>query len=744
NVLSITARDQGGSLSEATVVHVSFNLAPALNLITPENNTVLSSTTTLLAKITDENGDRILSRFEALPASSFNKSETEWTLLGETISGKLIFDTTEISDGAYLIRAVADDGATTTISDFRLVTIKNQLPTIKFDDGRRTYTNKNTALVRGSVIAPDIPSRPAITRLEYSTNAGKTWIAPALTEGTTLSNEKRFSVTFPNLSEGSHEILWRATDSRGFSVWAKHPIIIDTVPPKSPAISFPRSGIILSDALDEDRKKDGIQFTVRGTGEPNSTIVIEVVGGSYSTKVSLDGAFRQTLTLKERGTFGIETFSIDGAGNKSPKKQLTVTYNNPPKITFLNPRDGRGVSGITKVSWLLKDPDNDLLKDVILGYRRGGGTLKILAKNPKENSFIWDTTGISEGGNYYLELTASDGIIVTNKTIPIFVDRVSPVISSLTFSQKVFAGSGLLMATGLATDEMSGVEFIEYKIVPEVDNSNENESVWLKGDITIGFLNKNASFSIKEQLNFPDGVYRVFARAVDGSSNTSLEKSETILIDSTSPRIGTTNLSYHSASIFPTEGEFIIPLGAPLTISFSLEDDTKEANVIIDGVSYKLNKDQATNLWRADFSLSKIGTTTVFVTATDMLGNEGKDNNVAGIEAVSPGRIMYKEEDKILPVLKPKIDVRIYNPNRKTFSGFGSSVSSYGAPTYREGGEYYLALPRGTYQFIVSGEGFKQLKTDSFTLNEAQFIVGDFTLEKKISFWSMIKALFLK
>ncbi|MEK7558290.1 MAG: carboxypeptidase-like regulatory domain-containing protein, partial [Patescibacteria group bacterium] len=737
NVLSAVARDQGGSLSEATIIHVSFNLAPTLSLITPEDNTVLSATTTLLARVTDENGDRVISRFESLPAGAFNKGETEWSLLGETISGKLIFDTTEISDGAYLIRAVADDGATTKISDFRLVTIKNQLPTIKFDDGRRTYTNKNTASVRGSVIAPDIPSRPTITRLEYSTNGGKSWI--------TLSAEERFSVPFEKLREGSNETLWRATDSRGFIVRVKYPIIVDTVAPKSPNISFPRSGVILSDADDEDRKKQGLQFTIRGTAEPHSSVAITVAESTYKTQVALDGSWRQSITISARGSFVIEATAIDPAGNKSLKTSVSIIHDNPPKIAFLNPRDGRGASGITKVSWLLKDPDGDAIKDVVLSYRQGNGEFKILTKTPKENSFNWDTTSLSAGGNYYLRLEASDGVIAVNKTIPIFIDRTAPVLLSLTFSKKTFASRGTLTATGKAGDDMSGVEFIEYRIVPEGDtNNNVAELPWLKGTVTGGFLSKNTPFSIQEPLRLSDGTYGVFVRAVDASGNTSKELSEIIIIDGTAPRVGTVALSYRSASISPTAGNFIIPIDTPLTFLLSLESDTKGASVVIGTTTYKLTKDTATGLWKTDFTLSKIATTTLSVSTVDVLGNKGKDNKVAPFVAIPDGKIIYFENNKATPVPGAKIEVRVYDPSRKTFVSFGSSSSSYGQFTATADGGYFLALPRGTYQLIISGNGFKQLKTDGITLNEAQFIIRDFTLEKKISLWSMIKALFSK
>jgi len=78
--------------------------------------------------------------------------------------------------------------------------------------------------------------------------------------------------------------------------------------------------------------------------------------------------------------------------------------------------------------------------------------------------------------------------------------------------------------------------------------------------------------------------------------------------------------------------------------------------------------------------------------------------------------------------------------------GWGVSGGEYafyssGTKVQCRGNQRPLALPRGTYQLVISGEGLKKMKTDAFTFDESQFVIRDFILEKETGIWGMIKTL---
>ena len=744
SVLSIAARDQAATMGEAVVLRVSVNAKPVVLLEKPGEDSILSGTSTLLvATIADENNDQVALRYEARPLfpAGADKDMANWLLLGETISGKLIVDTTTLADGPYLLRAIGSDGATTTTSDSRRITIKNQLPLIQFDNGRRTVVSKGFATVRGSVFAPDIiGNRPLIVGLEYSRDRGFSWVALTAADGAYDAFEERFAVivAFSEPFEGSHDVIWRATDSRGLTATARHTVIVDTTPPKAPSLVFPENNSFMGRESDENRKKEGLQMTLSGRAESRSIVEIEVGGRSYSTEVSLDGAWRQTVEMNNRGKYEIATVSVDAAGNKSAKATAMITYNTPPQVVFISPREGRGVHGNFDVRWLSKDPDGDTIKGTVLSYRRAGAVFTVLARNPKGNSFTWDTTKLKTGDSYELKLEASDGFATSSESVLIAIDNHLPTLDSLSLPQTAFAGEGLLVASGLASDDLSGVEFVEYAITKE--GAISAERAWLKAKINNGFLTTKASFTLQERLSIADGTYRLQVRAVDASGNVSSAKEETIQIDSTPPRFGSLALLYRLAPIFPIMGHFTVPLNTPLSLALSLEDDTSEAGVEINGSTILLQKDNASGLWKTDFSLPHVGTTTISLSVTDLSGNKGKEDMVATIVVVSPGRITYRENGVVLPVAEKTIGVLVAPSSGNSFLNWKGETSLYGTPTNLPAGEYFLALPRGTYQLLVSGGGFQQLKTESFTLSEAQFITTDFTLLQKRSIWGIIKA----
>ncbi|MDO8521374.1 MAG: hypothetical protein Q7S52_04620 [bacterium] len=753
NVISVVARDQAGTTGEAAVLRLSLNAGPTVTLLQPLEGSILSGTAALLsALVLDLNNDPVLLRFEARSLSSGGVewgSDLGWQSLGETLSGKLLLNTTELFDGPYLVRAVGGDGIVTTTSLERKVVIENQLPLIRFIDGKRTVVSGHSATVYGSVFASDITgSRPTVTQVAYSRDQGVSWVALPAADGTYNSFEERFAITFVFGAplEGTHEILWRATDSRGFIVTARHPVVVDTAPPQAPTIAFPGAHSVVSRALDEDTKKAGLQITLRGKAEPRSIVEIKLLGRSYRALSSFDdGGFRQAIEIPTTGKYIIEAVAEDAAGNRSAKTTTNFTYNSPPTIVFTSPRDGRGVHGIYDVRWILKDPDGDIVKYLSLRHSRGkqGGVERsavTLAKDPKAGFFTWDTTKIETGNDHLLTLEANDGFATSSETIAISVDNTPPTLLALSIQKRAFTEAGTLSASGDATDDLSGVEYVEYVVVRE--NEKTSTKGWLKGTITKGALSKKVSWNITAPLQVDDGSYRMLVRAVDASGNVSLPKEEAVVVDSTPPRLGSLSLLYNNAPIYPKEKSFKIPVNVSIAITLSLEDDTKEASVTWGAEKKKLDYDIATGIWKTTLSFAAAETAMLSLATVDKSGNKGLLENIATVSVVHPGKVTYQENGQTLPVREKTIVVQVLDPNRNAYSDWKAESSTYGGLSDLPGGAYLLALPRGTYRLTAaSDESFDQSSTEPFTITEAQFITEDIMLhKKKLSFWGIIKA----
>jgi hypothetical protein len=740
NILSVAARDQAGNTGEAVTLHVSVNGSPTVFIEAPLADALLSGTSTILrAKVSDLNNDPVVLKYEIRPLSppSGSTGAEDWTALGETLSGKLSFDTTLFPDGAYVLRAIASDSVTTTISALRNLSIKNQLPLIKFSDGRRTLSRGGEVMLSGTAIAPFLSPRPTIVKLEYSGN-GIEWTPVPARDGAYDGTEERFAVTFTKRTEGIREIIWRATDSNGRSVMVKHSLVVDTTAPEAPTFLSFQQNAVVSSASDEDRKNDGLQMTLFGKAEARSEVTLYIAGQTYHAEASFDGNWRQTIDLKSSGVYIMRIAATDAAGNMSGTRTMRFTFNNAPEVVFIHPREGRGLHGIAQVDWFAKDPDGDTILHTVLSYRQGNTPFVLLAKDPKDSSFAWDTKKLSVGGAYALRLEVSDGFATTSIILPIAIDNDPPVLSPLIVPRKTFGKNGILHVTGVVDDGLSGIEFVEYALTKEGEAVSSN--IWFQAKITGGFLDKHSSYALDLPLDLPDGTYHLLVQAVDAAGNRSSVKEETLSIDSTSPVFGSLELLYRQGPLFPEQGYFVVPVAVPLTLALALEGDATTANVLIDGLSSPLKREDASGLWTTELSFTRVGTTTIDLSATDLSGNIGGKKSVATISVVSPGSIMHEEEGNILPLEEKSIEVFVADSSGRVFSKWNTESSSYGAPIDLGGGKYVLALPRGSYRLVISSDGSSTFTSDTLTLPEAQFVIQDVVLVKKQSFWGTMKA----
>ena len=142
--------------------------------------------------------------------------------------------------------------------------------------------------------------------------------------------------------------------------------------------------------------------------------------------------------------------------------------NRPPTIAIRTPEPGARLSKELTLKWQGRDPDRDKLTYDIEVSPNLGASWEDVGKNVRETKYDWDTSE-QKDGRYLLRITASDRLSAPDdpETVDasevIWLDNTPPVLllfrSSLSVDDERRAA-----VTGMATDELSPLRSVEYRI----------------------------------------------------------------------------------------------------------------------------------------------------------------------------------------------------------------------------------------------------------------------------------------
>jgi len=734
NILSVSVRDSVGNISAPVTLQVKYNIAPSVSVAKPVSDTIVSNVVTLAATSSDANGDALQFTYQILSAKEFDpKSATssgDWTTVSQTPTNNFSWDSTEVEDGQYVLRIIADDGIAKVYSVPVQFSVKNTLPFFRFEDGRRTVSSRSPVTVVGRALEPAAFSQSTIAKIEYSLNNGKTWKSVQFVPN---GSEAKFSVTFASsTAEGSYGVLWRVKDSRALIGHTSHPIVIDTTAPSAPVVSFPRQGVVLGDESDADTSAAGLQTQVRGSAEAESTVTLKFEGTTQTIRAGVDGSYVFRGITLTRGTHDLMLTSKDEAGNTSATVVSRVTYDNAPEISFLEPKPSRGLKGLSTVSWRVSDLDNDTVRIIGLSYRRGTGDFIALPVDTNANSFAWDVSRFAEAGDYELRLTATDGIATSTGTTGFYIDDTPPTLGSFTLTNSVVGKNGTISGDGSASDALSGIEYIEYAITPLSVGSDEKKE-WYTGLITKGYLRKNAYFSIKSPTTLSDGSYEVSVRAVDAAGNTSVESTQKITVDTTPPRVGSFTATINGTQLSPDkDGNIDAYADTDLSLGVSLEDDTASSSLTMQGETYPLMLDIVSGLWVGTVHLKGEGIAPVTISAVDKLGNAIKDVRLGQISVVSPGKVLVQDGDSLEPLAGVHIVVSELDQESGRYETMATDTET-GAD-----GAYIYILTQGSYKLVMREAGYRTVERD-IVLNRPTLVHESFTTQKLSAFQEFIQ-----
>lgn len=710
NYVSIVAIDKLGSQSESSLIQVKYNIAPVVKITKPLVKEVLDNITTISAVGSDENNDTLFYSYQLISQSDFNNKVNNWVNLSENNpSSNFSWNTTEVSDGKYLLKVIASDGIIKTESEVVTVSVKNVLPFFRFEDGRNTITNLSSVSIKGKAITSEnLSPRPDIVSVAYSMDAGNTWTPVKLISAGSVS-EKKFLVEFSDLKEGIYPILWRTKDSRGYIGKIVHSIIVDKTAPKEPIITSLKQDkvIIINDSSDENPVKSGVQLNIKGTTEGTSVVSLIYAGKTITSKSLPTGAFIfSDITFDKKGKYDLSIYSTDQAGNKSPFRTFSIIYNNPPIISFINPKPFGGLSGKVDLSWSVKDTDNDIISSVKVSYRNKEKDTEwkdlLLNANPV-GTYSFNTLNLPESNNYELKISAKDTYSDVSSSESFSVDNTPPLLLSFVFDvnpESITDENISLICRGESSDNLSGVEYVEYTI----EDSNGKTSPWYKGLITSGFLKNKSAFIIKHPTINEDGDYKVHARSVDRAGNVSSVSTLFFHLDKTAPRIGGFFLKKNNINISPDEnGAISIYKNSIFNFNISLENDTSSATLKVGDDIFTLVKNDTSGLWSSDLFITKESREKILISVVDTKGNKVIDKYIGDI-VVSPRGVVSMIKDGSRNLIEgSSVKVMKLNNSTNQYDDFnalgidGSTVES------NKSGEYDLILPEGEYRFTISG-----------------------------------------
>jgi hypothetical protein len=721
NTLSIVNVDKKGEESGEVVLKIKLNSPPKISSTSIGAKEIISGQKEIIWLSSDSNDDKLVFSIEYS-----NDEGASWDYIVSGLSeASYKIDTLQLADGSnYFLRITADDGTEKVSQIFKKVAIKNNLPFILLDVPANYFTNINAPVLTGKVIG----SEQNIALAEYSLDGGTNWQRAIALDGQfgSLTEKIKIPVAGP-LKDGKYTILIRATDVLGRTVKISRSFNIDTV---APFIEMPPIDKTVSNSADTNLGLEGLQVDFGGKTEPQAQINLILKDKIYKAVAGEKGEFEvKDVTLPFHGANEISLTSTDLAGNIS-KINGVVTSNNPPQVSVLSPKEGEFFGGVKEIGWESKDPDNDPMVTKILYQKKSGDWIGV-ADDLGGGIYKWDVSKIANG-DYKIKIVSSDGISEGEKIVNVFIDNIAPQIK---FSGPSVTNDVRPTFSGLASDDFSGIEYLEYSF---------NNADWYKASIVRGYQTKEAGFLFRPQLSaMEEGNYKVMARATDRAGNIAYSEPKELTIDSTPPPIGSILISSGSLILFPDEtGAIKLFKGLPYKILLSVAREAKEVTLGAKERVFSLGFNKAISLWESEIIFSEAGDNPLVVSVRDEAGNSQK-KEVAFLKVIPPGVVLGKGND--LPIEGAEVLLSVFNQTVNSWSAWdGQAFDQKNPQKTNEKGEYGFLIPPGKYRLEVSKRGFGTARTQDLRAENNYLINANIFLAEKAGLFDKVFDYFVK
>jgi hypothetical protein len=145
---------------------------------------------------------------------------------------------------------------------------------------------------------------------------------------------------------------------------------------------------------------------------------------------------------------------------------FVMEEDDPPQVTVISPNGGEVLTGSATITWTATDPDpgDSTLLSIDLDYSENGGSdwTPIATGEDNDGSYLWDISGLFDGSNYLVRITATDPTMLsdTDQSDDTFtIDNPEPpeAIADLTAT---LAASAIHLSWSAVTEDTSGAPII--------------------------------------------------------------------------------------------------------------------------------------------------------------------------------------------------------------------------------------------------------------------------------------------
>lgn len=528
------------------------------------------------------------------------------------------------------------------------------------------------------------------------------------------------------------------------------------------SVSSCTASLVSPSSVDASSTSD-FSFSITNGDEANSLVWIKITRPSSNFTIETGGvsdSYTDTSTSIGPGGFTTTTFSATTGSINASSANWTVMVSDDPDgldptqctgelgSTIVNGTDAITISDVTlsevtttsvKISWTTSVAATTV---VDYGTTSDYGSTKSDSTLTTSHSITIDSLDVNTG--YHYRITSTDGDSNTIQTSDSTFTTASrntttttTVTSVVTVTKEVQSPNGTLDATtpsislstsldkpfsvtpiikGRATDN-KGIQKVEYSL--------DNGKNWAPVDtLTKNGTSSNFSFTL---IGIDDDNYPLKVRAIDTSGNSTVTKTNILVVDKLKPSVGAVITSI-GPQIVPTINGFIYGLaGLDQKITLSSVGGSTSIDVVAGSSTFSLVRNLDSDLWSGIFSFEKPGIYPVEVKSIDGAGNKTV-RKLNSIKILPAGTIT----DGNKPVSGATVSVYYRDFITKKFILWdGSPYGQQNPQKTDKDGKYVLFMPPGTYFIVIGGPNFKSVKTEIITLKESLPINDDFILKEK-------------
>ncbi len=554
--------------------------------------------------------------------------------------------------------------------------------------------------------------------LDYSSNNGQSW-----TRLLNNSNDISYNWNTTAVSDGMYYKIRIIADDGYLTVTRSTPNF--TINNNLPTINlYPLSPDPINDITPTF---SGVAYAANSVSGVEYTLDN---GMSWHQGSPKDGAFDSnyepfTLTTYplELDTYTIRVRSKDNLNCYTDPADYAsdtfTTYDNPPQVSIITPKANDAWGKTHNISWTALDIDNNPLTYTIQ-YLRNGIAYTIIS-NLTATNYNWNTSEVYDG-YYQIKVIANDGILNGEGNSQYFIiDHTAPSIT-IDEPSKNPTNETSITFTGSSSDNLSGVEYVEYQI---------NNGQWYEAIIVSGYKSNSATYRFRHPFSLPEGENIIKVRATDRAENIGYSDEISIIIDTTSPMIGAGMIKDGVFILLPDIfGKTYTSIGTPLDFSVYIIGEPTIVKVKIGGRTFNLFYSKSTGLYIGQIILNFVGKYSLNVYTEDGVGNS-KERELAQLEIGESGIVLdSKDRD---PISGVKVTVYFFEESEKRWVVWDGKAYGQENPVITsENGRFSITLPAGKFYFTVEKDGYISYKSSEFSVEKTKILNNVIILKKDI------------